>query len=130
MRVSTRKEDWLTILGVAGELDAATAPRLREQLEQCLSGGCRWLLVDLHDLEYIDSTGLGLLIGAAKLLAEAGGDLTIACPRPNVMRVFEISGTGSLLHVKTEEVQARCYLAERRGVGAQSPAGEGDECHE
>jgi len=130
MRVSTRNEDWLAILEVAGELDAATVPRLREQLEQCLSGGCRWLLVDLQALEYIDSTGLGLLIGAAKRLAAAGGDLTIACARSNVMRVFEISGTGPLLHVKTEEAQARRYLAERRGVGAESPTGERDECHE
>ena len=130
MRVSARTEDWLEILGVAGELDAATVPRLREQLEQCLSGGCRWLLVDLHELEYIDSTGLGLLIGAAKRLAEAGGDLAIACPRPNVMRVFEISGTGPLLRVQPQEAQARCYLAERRGVGAESPAGERDESHE
>ena len=127
MRISDHSEDYLAVVSVAGELDAATAPELRERLHSLLDAGCAWLLLDLRELEYIDSEGLGLLIGVARRACETGGELALICARPNVLRVFDISGTRELLNLRQEEQQAREFLAERRLANAEPPEGECDE---
>ena len=127
MRISDHSEDYLAVVSVAGELDAATAPELRERLHSLVDAGCAWLLLDLRELEYIDSEGLGLLIGVARRACETGGELALICARPNVLRVFDISGTRELLNLRQEEQQAREFLAERRLANAEPPEGECDE---
>lgn len=111
MRVSSRTQEWMVIVQVTGELDAATAPELRQLLYQHLDEGTRWMLTDFQELEYIDSVGLGLLINVAKRVGEVGGKMAVVCARPNVLRVFEISGTSELLNLRQVEAQA-CSLLE------------------
>lgn len=127
MRISDHSEDFLAVVTVAGELDAATAPELRERLHSLLDAGCAWLLLDLRQLEYIDSEGLGLLIGAARRACETGGDLALICDRPNVLRVFDVSGTRELLNLRQQEQQAREFLAARHDANPEAPRGECDE---
>ena len=130
MRISDHSEDFVMVISVSGELDAATAPELRERLYGLLDEGAAWLLLDMRELEYIDSEGLGLLIGAARRAGEAGGGLAVVCARPNVLRVFDVSGTRELLNLRPAEDQARELLAERhrRQTGPAAPEeGEGHE---
>lgn len=125
MRISDRSEDFLAIVCVSGELDQATVPELRERLSSLLDEGARWLLLDMRELEFIDSSGLGVLIAAARRAGEAGGEVTVVCARPNVLRVFDISGTRELLNLRQEEAQARELLAEcRQRATAASQAGD------
>ena len=128
MRISDHSDDFLAIVTVSGELDEATVPELRERLYGLLEEGAAWLLVDLCGLEFIDSSGVGLLIGASRRAGEAGGDLAVVCARPNVLRVFDISGTRELLNLRTAEEQARELLAARRSREAATP--EAGESHE
>lgn len=112
-------DDWLLVMRLSGEVDAYVAPRLREKVEEVLEGGALWLLLDLTDVEYIDSVGLGIMVGAAKRATARGGDLAIVCPRPNVLRVFEISGTKDLLNVVATMDEGR----ERLETGRQRAGG-------
>ena len=64
----TRVDGW-TILGVTGEVDVATAPSMREQLIALIAGGDSRLIVDLSPVDFLDSTGLGVLVGALKPLS-------------------------------------------------------------
>jgi anti-sigma B factor antagonist len=114
MKVSATYEEGLAVIAASGELDAETAPLLREAVDHALELGARWLLVDLQGLDFIGSVGIGELIRAAKALGERSGELAIACRRPNVTRVFDISGTGEMLHVRPEEAEARAVLDESR----------------
>ena len=76
---------------VAGEVDLSTAPALKQALLETIEGGARRVLVDLSHATFIDSTTLGVLMGAVKRLRPAGGELAIACNDPNIRKIFEIT---------------------------------------
>ena len=90
LEVSDR--DGWAVLTVTGEVDVATAPRLREQLIGLVSSERYRIVVDLEAVDFIDSTGLGVLIGALKRVRSHDGDLALICSEPRVLRVFEITG--------------------------------------
>jgi anti-sigma B factor antagonist len=83
--------DW-TVVEAKGEVDLYTAPRLKEQLVQLVGGGRSRIAVDLEQVEFLDSTGLGVLIGGLKRAREAGGELALAGPREPVRKVLSITG--------------------------------------
>lgn len=87
----TGADDGWSVARVAGELDVATAPRLREQLLAALTDGRRNLVLDLTGVAFLDSTGLGVIVGVLKRARTLGGDLRIVCPEGSVRRVFEIT---------------------------------------
>jgi anti-sigma B factor antagonist len=112
-----------TLVCLAGELDAYTGPAVREALADAVAAGCRFVVLDLAAVEYIDSVGLGIIVGAAKRAMEAEGNLAVVAPRPNVLRVFEISGTRELLNVvgTLEEARERLdWPVKPAAGGAQS----------
>lgn len=80
------------VVAVRGEVDIATAPKLREKLVELASQGAQQLVVDLDAVEFLDSTGLGVLIGGMKRLRGLDGDLTLVCTQPRILKVFEITG--------------------------------------
>jgi anti-sigma B factor antagonist len=81
----------VSTVSVAGEVDLATAPELKEALAEVINDGARGVLVDLSNATFIDSTTLGVLMGAVKRLRPAGGELAIACHDPNIRKIFEIT---------------------------------------
>lgn len=89
--VSTARAGDVSVVSVSGEADLASAPELRAALTAAIDGGARRLLVDLSATTFIDSTTLGVLLGAVKRLRPDGGELVVCCTDPNVRRVFEIT---------------------------------------
>ena len=75
-----------------GELDMSTAPRLRDELVRLASGGPTVVTVDMSDLDFIDSTGLSVLITGLKRLRQQGGDLALRSPNAGTRKVLEITG--------------------------------------
>ncbi|QKW06878.1 STAS domain-containing protein [Streptomyces sp. NA04227] len=103
--VEVRDEGSSAVVTPAGELDHHTADLLREPLEACVDRGLSRLVVDCSRLEFCDSTGLNVLLGA-RLKAEAeGGGVHLAGMLPVVARVFEITGAEAVftLHDTVEE---------------------------
>jgi anti-sigma B factor antagonist len=90
--------DW-SVLAVGGEVDVATAPRLREQLIALVNDQRYRLIVDLSGVDFIDSTGLGVLIGALKRVRGHDGDLHLVCSDPRIVRVFEITGLDQIFRI-------------------------------
>lgn len=80
-----------TVLEVGGEVDVYTAPKLRERLAELVDGGARHLIVDLAKVDFLDSTGLGVLVGAMKRLKTVGGQLTLVCAREPLLKIFRIT---------------------------------------
>jgi anti-sigma B factor antagonist len=78
-------------VAVAGEVDLYTAPALKTALRETIDAGARNVLVDLSRATFIDSTTLGVLMGAVKRLRPVGGELAIACRDPNIRKIFEIT---------------------------------------
>lgn len=81
-----------TVVHVAGELDLFAAPQLRQRLVDIIERGSAHLALDLSEVTFIDSTGLGVLVGALKRARGYGGDLSLRAVPPSVLKVFEITG--------------------------------------
>jgi anti-sigma B factor antagonist len=86
-----REQDGWSVLAVSGEIDIATAPSLRERLHGLLAEERVRLIVDLDDVGFLDSTALGVLVGALKRARMDGGEVRIASTQPRVRKVFEIT---------------------------------------
>ncbi|WP_330288457.1 STAS domain-containing protein [Streptomyces sp. NBC_00576] len=97
--VEVRHEGNSAVVTPAGELDHHTADLLREPLEDCLAKGLARLVVDCTRLEFCDSTGLNVLLGARLKAEAAGGGVHLAGMQPVVARVFEITGADAVFTV-------------------------------
>lgn len=88
-------------LSVAGEVDVSCADELRSAIDaQIAEGVAGELVVDIADVPYIDSTGIGVLVGAAHRVSEAGGTLVVARPQRNVARVLGLLGVEADLNIR------------------------------
>jgi anti-sigma B factor antagonist len=85
-------DDGRTVLVVRGELDFATAGRLRAELLDVTRDGNGPVAVDLSGVGFIDSTGVSLLVQSKRRLGDAGRDLVLRAPSERVRRVLDISG--------------------------------------
>lgn len=81
-----------TVLAVTGEVDVYTAPRLRERLVELVTEGKRKIVVDLEGVDFLDSTGLGVLVGGLKRLRSNDGDMSLVSTQSRILKVFEITG--------------------------------------
>jgi len=79
------------VVAVTGEIDVATAPDLREHLVALESTGATAVVVDLTNVSFIDSTALGVLVGAFRRLRNAGGVLRLVVTEPRIIKVLEIT---------------------------------------
>jgi anti-sigma B factor antagonist len=80
-----------TVLEVGGEVDVYTAPRLRERLVELVEQGSRHVVVDLRRVEFLDSTGLGVLVGALKRLRAVNGTFKLVCAHERLLKIFRIT---------------------------------------
>lgn len=92
LRLDVSEQDGIAVLAVHGEVDVSTAPRLRQQLVELASSGHDRAVVDLEGVDFLDSTGLGVLVSGLKRFRTLGGDLMLVCTQPRILKVFEITG--------------------------------------
>jgi len=93
-----------------GEVDVYTSPRLKQEMVDLLNRGLVHLVVDLNGVEYLDSTGLGVLIGGLKRAREREGDLRLICDNMRILRIFEITGLTKIFDVDRTEADALAKL--------------------
>ena len=99
LSVSTSDHGALTIVHVGGEIDVYTAPLLREALDKQVAAGRTDLVVDLEDVTFMDSTGLGVLVGRLKLVRGQNGSLRIVSSQDRILKVFKITGLDKVFHI-------------------------------
>lgn len=108
LEMEVLEQQGASVLVVHGQIDVHTAPRLREQLVELVTQGARRIVVDLNDVDFLDSTGLGVLVGVLKRVRTHDGELVLACQRPRVLKVFEITGLTSVfpIHLSVDDATA------------------------
>lgn len=85
-------------IAVTGEIDAHTAPELKGRLAAFVVGDADFV-VDMSGVDFVDSSGLRVLIEANQRVADASGRLVLRAPSPSVIRLIEITGLADHLHV-------------------------------
>ena len=87
------------VVKVRGEVDLSTSPRLRDTLVDLTDEPDPHVIVDLDDVGFIDSTGIGVLVGGVKRARSQGGDLALVCTQRRILKVLEITGLTSVFGV-------------------------------
>lgn len=87
------------VVRVVGDLDLASAPQLRKELYSLVERSVRTVTVDLARLDFIDSTGLAVLISGLKRLRECDGDLVLRSPNRTAVKLLEITGLDRVLAI-------------------------------
>jgi anti-sigma B factor antagonist len=105
-------KDGIEVIDVQGEIDIYTAPRLRELLIDLVSKGHYQLVVNLDKVGFLDSTGLGVLVGGLRRVRAHDGSLDLVCTRERILRIFRITGLTEVFGIYETVDQA---IAARRG---------------
>jgi anti-sigma B factor antagonist len=104
----------VTHVRLSGEIDTGVAVVLRQSLDDLIRDGKIRLLIDLSDVTFIDSTGLGVLLQTVKNLRRRRGRLAVACPNPHMRELFELVGHNLLFPVDETVDRALAHLQPRR----------------
>jgi anti-sigma B factor antagonist len=97
--IAEKRIDGVSVLTVTGEIDLATAPDLRERLMVQEADRVETIVVDLTGVSFIDSTALGVLVGAYRRQEDAGGTLKLVVTEPRILKVLEITDLTSVFPV-------------------------------
>lgn len=92
LKLDHHTEDDTEIVVVEGEIDVYTAPKLRELLINLVTNGNFHLVVDMEKVEFLDSTGLGVLVGGLKRVRAHDGTLDLVCTQERILKIFRITG--------------------------------------
>ncbi len=97
--------DGITVLTVRGEADVYSSPTLRDRLMDLIDGNGSVVIVDLSEVGFIDSTGLGTLVAAHKRAAARGGALPLVCAQDRILKLLRITGLDDVfvIHPTLEE---------------------------
>ncbi|RJL24766.1 STAS domain-containing protein [Bailinhaonella thermotolerans] len=99
LRLDHRVEDDHTVVGIAGEIDVFTAPRLREYLTDLIMSGGAHLVLDMAEVAFLDSAGLGVLIGTLRRLQVHDGTLAVINANHHVLKVFRTTRLDRVIEV-------------------------------
>jgi anti-sigma B factor antagonist len=91
VKLDIRQDQQVTVISVEGEVDASTSTDLGDSLDQLLADGHKKLVVDLQNVKFIDSSGLGALVRVYKHARSEASDICLASLQPPVKRVFELT---------------------------------------
>lgn len=97
LSLATRVVAMHTVLEVGGEVDVYTAPKLRERIAELLDSGVSGVVVDLAKVEFMDSTGLGVLVGGLRKARAAGATFGVVCSRESLLKIFRITALDQVL---------------------------------
>jgi anti-sigma B factor antagonist len=98
LSVSEHGDSAIPVVAVSGEVDVYAAPALREGLAELLDEG-KSVIVDLTDVGFLDSTGLGALVAARTAAAEHGSSLPLVCTHQRILKLFTITGLDGVFSI-------------------------------
>lgn len=91
MEINVERNGSVAVVAVSGEVDAATAPQLRQQFDELLGESQQEFVIDLSQVSFMDSSGLASLVQLFKRVRIGHGDVRLCGLQPEVSRVFELT---------------------------------------
>jgi len=99
------------VVDLTGEIDVYTSPKVKDAISALIDGAHYNLVINLENVRYIDSTGLGVLIGGLKRVREHGGSVNLVCTNPQIKKIFDITGLVKIFGIFDDEAGAKKALA-------------------
>ena len=112
LKLGHHAKDGIEVIDIRGEIDMYTAPRLRELLIDLVSKGHYQLVVNLDKVGFLDSTGLGVLVGGLRRVRAHDGSLDLVCTQQRILKIFRITGLTEVFGIYETVDQA---IAARKG---------------
>ena len=91
------------VVDLNGEIDVYTSPKVKDAIGDLIDKGHYNLVINLEKVRYIDSTGLGVLIGGLKRVREHGGTVNLVCTNPQIKKIFDITGLVKIFGIYDDE---------------------------
>jgi len=107
-------KDDIEVVDAEGEIDIYTAPRLRELLIDLVSKNSYQLVINMDKVEFLDSTGLGVLVGGLKRVRAHDGSLDLVCAQERILKIFKITGLTKVFGIHQTVNQAIAAQKGRR----------------
>jgi anti-sigma B factor antagonist len=104
--VKLEREGDACVIKLAGEVDVYTSPSFKDRLVETIDEGCTKIVVDLEGVDFIDSSGLGVLVSGLRRVKERGGAIRLVCTRESIMKVFRITGLDRVFPIFASVEQA------------------------
>ena len=106
LSLQTREVESRTIVAVGGEIDVYTAPKLRDKITELVGEGHHHLVIDMERVDFLDSTGLGVLVGGLKKVRAHDGSMTLICSQDRLLKIFRITGLAKVFTIHDTEASA------------------------
>ncbi len=111
MDIKDKNIDGVTVITLTGSIDAMSAPKITEFIQNQIANGNIKLVVDMHGVDYTSSAGLRVLLGAIKETRTQGGDMRLAAVQPDVLKVLKLSGFINILKMFDDQDAAVASFA-------------------
>jgi anti-sigma B factor antagonist len=108
------------VISVSGEIHVTTAPEFSQRLNDAIAAGTRGVVIDMSGVEFIDSTGLSVLLNGLRRVTRAEGQMSLVVSNPTVLRLFEITKLDSTFDIQSTREAA---IARVQTAGGESSAG-------
>ncbi|MEA2155011.1 MAG: anti-sigma factor antagonist [Solirubrobacteraceae bacterium] len=110
-QIADEREDGdIDVVSVSGEIHVSTAPRFRECLDAVIDAGNAWLVLDLSAVEFIDSTGLSVLLNGLRIVNQRQGHMALVCTNPTVLRLFQITSLDTTFMIFPDRAAAVAHV--------------------
>lgn len=111
LKVKIHKQGDIPVLDLSGDIDAFTCGKLREAIIGLINAGDRKMVISMDNVRYIDSSGLGTLVGGLRRVSEHDGGLALSGASPQVRKVFNITGLSKVFAIFDDETEAASSLS-------------------
>jgi len=110
LQITSAERNGVPVISLVGELDNYSSPRVRTLLEDLLVPDSPTVILELSKLEYIDSAGLGVLVGGLKAASSCSGTLALVNPSPAIVHVLRVTGLDRIFQLFDDEDVAQREL--------------------
>ncbi|KKK57483.1 hypothetical protein LCGC14_3054010 [marine sediment metagenome] len=106
LKIDVEEQDGVMLLKLDGEVDVYTAPKLKSRLVDLVDQGKFKIVVDLEQVDFMDSSGLGVLVGGLKRVRSHEGAIALICTQENILKIFRITGLVKVFPIFDDQDQA------------------------
>jgi anti-sigma B factor antagonist len=107
--ITTQRDGTVCRIVVQGEIDVYTSPALKAEIVTAVEQDCFNLVIDIDDVGFIDSSGLGVLVSGLRRAKENSGSMHIVCTKENILKIFRITGLDRVFPVFASAEEASSF---------------------